>query len=291
MSVELGVLLAGISGFAFSLGDVSVRAASTKLTPKANLLISLLVGSPFGALMGLLSREALPSSAELIGLYSLAGLLNFVAGRFLFYLSIAWAGASTSSVVTSLAVPLGALFAWILLGETPRIGEIFGLIAVSSAVVLASFRPSGTALQGGSTKAGVAAGLGASVAFALSSVVVRVAGSLGGPPIWGMVIAYLTSIPFAIYVGVRDLKRGWDVRAAGIMSFAAVSTAAAQIAKYASLTLITVAESSIMIGLFPIYTTFLAYFILRRRAEERPGFQHVLAALIAAGGVAVTVLT
>ncbi|MCD6324339.1 MAG: EamA family transporter, partial [Desulfurococcales archaeon] len=122
MSAEVGLLLAGISGFAFSLGDVSVRAASTKLTPRANLLISLLIGTPFGALVASLSGQTFPSTPNLLMLYGLAGLLNFVAGRSLFYLSIAWAGASTSSVVTSLAVPLGAFFAWVVIGETPGVG-------------------------------------------------------------------------------------------------------------------------------------------------------------------------
>lgn len=286
---EVGVVLGFFSGLSFALGDVLVRAASTGLSPKANLVISLLVGTPAAAVAAIITGEALPAPRAAL-LYVLAGLLNFVVGRLLFYYSIAYAGAATSSVVTSMAIPMASLFAWALLGEEPSLGEVIGLASVTAAAVLASVRVSGEPLGGGSSRLGILAGLSAAVVFALSSPTVRAASSAGGAPLWGMSISYASAIPFALVIGWRDFAAGARVRAARFMVGAAVSTAVAQMLRYSALSVARVATVVIAIGMFPVHTVVLSALLLRRGYGERLGINHVAAAAMAVTGIACTAL-
>ncbi len=184
-TAEAGIALGFLSGLSFAIEDVLVRAASTGLSPRANLLISLLIGTPAAAAAALIAREGLPTP-QAAYLYVLAGFLNFVVGRHLFYYSIAYAGAATSSVVTSMAIPMASLFAWALLEEGSGAGEAIGLVSATAAAILASVRVSGEPLGGGSSRLGIVAGLSAAVAFAFSSSTVRTASAVGGSPLWGM---------------------------------------------------------------------------------------------------------
>ena len=284
---EAGVILGFFSGLSFALGDVLVRAASTGLSPRANLLISLLVGTPAAAAAAVIAREGLPS-IQATYLYVLAGLLNFVVGRLLFYYSIAYAGAATSSVVTSMAIPLASLFAWALLSEEPGVGEVIGLASVTAAAVLASVRVSGEPLGGGSSRLGVLAGLSAAVVFALSSPTVRAASAVGGAPLWGMSISYAAAIPFATALGWRDLVAGARLRQARFMVAAALSTAVAQMLRYSALSVARVATVVVAIGMFPVHTVILSALLLRRGYGERLGLNHVVAAALAVMGIAAT---
>lgn len=285
---ELGIVLGFFSGLSFAFGDVLVRAASAGLSPRANLLISLLVGTPMAAAAAIALGEPPPSAAASL-LYVLAGLLNFVVGRLLFYYSIAYAGAATSSVVTSLAIPLASLFAWGLLGEEPGLGEVLGLACVTAAAFLASFRASGEPFGGGSPGLGIAAGLSAAVVFALSSPTVRAASAAGGAPLWGMSISYAVAAPFAAVLGGRELVSAPGLRHARFMVVAAASTAVAQMLRYSALSVARVATVVIAIGMFPVHTVVLSS-ILLRGFRERVGITHLVAGALAAAGIAATYL-
>ncbi len=288
MSAEAGIALGLLSGLSFALGDVLVRAASRGLTPRANLLISLLIGTPVAAAAAAAAREALPSPPA-AALYVVAGLLNFVVGRLLFYYSIAYAGAATSSVVTSLAIPLASIFAWALLGEVPGRGEVLGLASVTAAAVLASVRVSGEPFGNGSPRLGVLAGLSAAAVFALTSPTVRAASYMGGAPLWGMSISYASATPFAAVLGWRELVTGGRGREAWVMAAAAASTAVAQMLRYSALSLARVATVVVAIGLFPVHTVTLSALLLRGRGE-RLGVNHAAAAVLAVAGIAATAL-
>jgi len=104
---EAGYLAAFGAGLLFGLSDSLVRAASRRLSPYVNLLISLLVGTPIlwlavpaigSTYMGLSALTA----------YIIAELLNFVAGRLLFYIAVANLGAATATVATSPVTALSA---------------------------------------------------------------------------------------------------------------------------------------------------------------------------------------
>jgi hypothetical protein len=78
----LGYALAFMAGVFFGASDTLVRAASVRLTPLQNLLVSLLVGTPILWSVALAMGSSVPSGRALL-LYILAGLLNFILGRLL----------------------------------------------------------------------------------------------------------------------------------------------------------------------------------------------------------------
>ncbi len=293
LSEDLGFLLALASGVFFAFGDVFVRLASVGLSPRVNQLISLIIGTPFITLLAL-SFSGLPSvTPEPLVLYVGAGLLTFALGRVLFFACIAFVGASTSSTIVTLTIPLAALWAWVLLGEVPSVGDLIGLGLVSAAAVLASREPSGEVLQGGSRLLGVAAGITATVTFSLSSSVVRVANSLSGDPLWGLVASYLAALPASLAYSMREFRRLNLPELSKYLRFmvaGTLSTSTAQALRYVALSVIPVASVAVMIGLFPVYVVFLSRVVLRGEGRERPKVVHGVAAVMAVAGVLSTVL-
>lgn len=283
----LGLGSAFASGLLFGASDVYVRLASTGLSPRKNLLISLLVGSPllWAAALALGGEPPVP---EALLAYAAAGLLNFGVGRLLFYLAIAYSGVATASVLTTPTIVVASLLAWALLGEplTPRLA--LGLLLVVGGVYLARARPSGEPLHGGSHLRGVVAGLASTLAFAGSSVLVRYAGgSLGGSPLYGAAISYTTAIPLALLLALRD-GGGWSPRHARAMVLGAALVALAQLSRYVALSILPVAVASVLIALFPVHTVVFAR-LMARELRERVGSVHALGALLGFAGVAVAI--
>jgi len=279
----IGLSLAFMAGLFFAASDVLVRYASSGLTPLTNLKISLLIGTP------LMAIASIPGGFKgltpyYIGVYALAGLLNFVAGRLLFYIAIRNAGATTASITTTPTVLISAILAWATLGEALTLYQIIGLILVFTSILATSIEPSGKPLGGGRQIYGVAAGLTASLIFSLSTILVRSAAGYGGAdPLAGATISYLTAliIIMAASPEIPRLRGSKHIRA---MVAAAVIVALAQMSRYSALSLAPVALASMLIGLFPLHTAVLAS-LASRHLEENIGVRHLLAAALAIIGV------
>ncbi|BEP18607.1 hypothetical protein PYJP_19590 [Pyrofollis japonicus] len=274
--------VAFLSGLLFGISDGLVRAASRTLSPHVNLLISLLVGTPLLWLAVLIRGvESLASSAILA--YVIAGLLNFVLGRLLFYMAVAALGAATATIVTSPVTAISALLAWPFLGEALSTLQLIGLVLFMAAIYLASSKPSGNPFQGLHHTKGVLAGISASLVFASSTLLVRYAAYNGGDPFEGTAISYTVAIPFAAILVHRRREYG---KLAGLgkehayMIMAAVCVALAQLSRYYSLTGLSVAKVVVLIGLFPLHTVLFVH-VLGKRVEEKPTIRHLLAAILA----------
>lgn len=283
----MGLASAFMSGLLFGVSDVYVRLASTGLSPRKNLLISLLVGSPL-LWAAALAFGGEPPSSEASLVYVAAGILNFGVGRLLFYLAIAYSGVATASVLTSPTIIVASLLAWALLGEplTPRLA--IALVLVVGGVYLARAKPSGEPLHGGTHLVGVLAGLSSTLAFAGSSVLVRYAGgSLGGSPMYGVAISYTSAIPLALPLALRD-GGGWSLRHVRAMALGAALVALAQLSRYVALSLLPVAVASVLIALFPVHTVVFAR-LMAREIRERVEGVHALGALLSFAGVAIAI--
>jgi len=276
------------AGFLFAVSDVLVRRASRGLSPRANTLVSLLVGTPLLALLALLLGESIPRGEALL-LYAAVGVLNFVVGRILFYTAVAGLGAASSAVIVSPVLLIAGFMAWLLLGEplTPRL--LAAALLVTLAIYLAVSRPSGRPLGGVSRRAAVAAGIAAPVVFAASSVMVRAAGLSSDSPVAGALVSYLAAFPFVAVLARREIPglaaaaRGGDALLYAAGAGAAVTLA--QASRYVSLDRLPVAEAVMLISLFPIHTVVLAALL----GEERVRRRHVAAAVLAFAGVALGV--
>ncbi len=289
----LGYAAAFNAGLLFAVSDVLVRVSSRRLPPRVMLAVSVIVGLPVLAAAAIASRAPPPGVRE-AALYAVAGLLNFVVGRLLFYYAVAGAGATTASIVTSPTVLLSAILAWAVLGEPLSPELLAGLAMVVAGVLLASVEPSGDPLQGVGSRLGVLAGAASSLVFASTSVIVRAAGLQGGHPAWGVTISYAAALPFVVALAaraagglIRVLPLGDPVfrAAAG----AAVAVALAQLSRYLSLHLLPVAYAVVLISLFPVHTAVLSM-ALSGRARENVRRRHVAGALLAFTGVAVALL-
>jgi drug/metabolite transporter (DMT)-like permease len=289
-SEVVGLVLAFTAGILFGAADVLIRAASVKLTPLANTLISLVVGTPMLWVAALvLSEVELELRAAL--LYALAGLANFVAGRLLLYTAISYAGAATAAVAASPTVVVASLMAWPLLGEELGAAEALGVCLVALAVYLASTKPSGEPLHGGTAAKGVALGLAASLLFAISTILVRQAsGYERASPLTGLAVSYTAALPVVASLAAKRRStvslRLWS-RYHAYAVLAAVTVTLAQLSRYGSLALTRVAEATVLMSLLPLHT--VAFSAILPGVRENPRLRHVVAAGLAVAGVALTV--
>ena len=105
-----GLGLAFSAGLFFGLSDTFVRAASVKLRPSQSLMVSLIVGTPILWLAVASNGELLIDRYATLSFIA-AGVLNFIVGRYLFYLTITYSGATTASITTSPVVVFSSIFA------------------------------------------------------------------------------------------------------------------------------------------------------------------------------------
>ena len=281
--------IAFITGFLFAVGDVLVRRASKGLTPRANTLVSLLVGTPLLVVLALALGEEAPRGTALV-LYAAVGILNFVVGRILFYTAVAGLGAASSAVIVSPVLLIASFMAWLFLGEPLTARLLTAAALVTLAIYLAVSKPSGRPLGGVSRKTAVAAGIAAPLVFAASSIIVRAAGLASDSPVAGAAVSYLAALPFVAVLARRDASSILEAvysnssRRAALLYAAAAGTAVtlAQASRYVSLDQLPVAEAVMLISLFPIHTVALAALL----GEEKVKPRHIAAAVLAFTGVA-----
>ena len=293
VSPELvGYTAAFLAGLFFALSDVLVRVSTVRLRPQVMLAISLVVGTPLLATAALIKGEPLPPPRETL-LFLVAGLLNFVVGRLLFYYAVAGVGATTASIITSPTIILAAIMAWAFLGEplTPR--TLAGLGLVLAGIILASYKPSGQPLQGVGARKGILAGAASSLVFASTSVLVREAGASSASPTWGATISYAVAIPFALLLAARaagSLRSAIPVRdpVFRVAAAAAAVVAMAQLSRYTSLSILPVAQAVILISLFPIHTAVISS-LLSGEARERIGVRHLAGGILSFSGILLAV--
>lgn len=285
-------LAAFASGFLFGVSDVFVRIAMEEYRAGHMLLVSLAVGSPLLWLAAYAAGDGIPEPWPL-SLYAIAGILNFVVGRLLFYLAVASVGVSSASVLTSPSVVLSGILAWALLGETLRLQDILGLSLVAASIIMTSRKPSGTPLHGSNRLLGVAAGLASSLTFAASAVAVRVAGLGSGSPLAGAAVSYTAALPLAVLVAVKSPEGLGGVLKASRKSKVAATVAAAvvavsQLLRYTALSMAPIAKAVVLISLYPLHATALAHLALQNHGERvRP--VHMASALVASAGTAMVV--
>ena len=282
-----GLLMALAAGFLFGANDVLVRLAALGYRKEYVQLMSLVVGTPLLLLAGLAMGERFPRGGEAL-VYALVGVLHFVVGRHLMYTAILGLGASAAAASTAPTVVLSALLGWIFLGERVSLLVGIALVLAFSSVLLAALRPSGTEMQGVGKKIGVLAGLGASLVFASTAVLIRSANLSGGSPVLGAGISYATALavfaPLAVALGgIRDVPGGRTPHGAlallGLLSSAVVVTVA-QLLRYLALNMVPVAQVSLLISLFPLHAILVSR-VIGGHAGESIGSSQVLAGVFA----------
>ena len=281
----VGYLLAYAAGWLFAVSDVLVRGASRGLSPRDNLLLSLIYGTPLLALLSLALGES-TMSLEGIAVYSAIGALHFYLGRLLFYTAVASLGSASAAIIVSPSPIIASILAVVLIGEPLTLWQFLGLTLVAIGVYIAAAEPTGKPL-GGSKAAGAIAGVGSTLIFSFTMVAVRWASGEYGSPLLGATASYTAALAIvSLTHRLNPTREAWSrVKYAAL---AGIAVALAQASRYTALSLIPVAEAAALISLFPVNTVIAAS--LAPWTEERIRGKHVLAAALAVAGAIATIL-
>lgn len=139
LSGDALIVLAG--AVIWSIGTVSVaRGVRDRADPLALAAWQMLLGG--GVLIGLgLAAEGVPApDGEALALALLTALIGAALPLGLFYLALARAPAGEVSAWFFLVPVIGVLSAWALLGETPGVGLVVGLITICAGLWLVMAR-------------------------------------------------------------------------------------------------------------------------------------------------------
>ena len=137
----LGVVLAILSSFSFSLNGVMSRRGLAVASASAGAFVTVIIGVPmflFAALVtGQLFRAGDVSGLGFL-LLSTAGILHFGLGRYFNYRSMAAIGATRTGPIQSFTAPYAILVAYLLLDEgvTLLMGVGIVLVLVGPAVMV-----------------------------------------------------------------------------------------------------------------------------------------------------------
>jgi len=283
----VGYILAFLAGIFFAFSDVLTRVASGGVDRKVIVAISLLVGTPMLWFTGMAIGEVFPST-KIALVFAIVGLIHFGVARYLFYTAIAGMGASAAAITTSPTLLFASFLAWVFLGESLSLFDILGAIFVTIAVFLVGYNPSGKPLQGTNKIIGLLAGLSSSLLFAVSTTIVRFATTESASPTLGAAISYTTAlVPYLILLlrQKRMIKESVKKRWYIIVSIlSGIIVTLAQLTRYQALYRIHVAETQIMISLFPFHTLLIA-FLLKKETKESIRPIHFVAAILAITGM------
>jgi drug/metabolite transporter (DMT)-like permease len=126
----------------WTITALAFESASNKVGSLPVNLIRLVFGFVFLSLLNLVIRGRLfPTDASVHNWIwlSFSGLIGFVLGDLFLFKSYTIIGAWFAMLIMTLAPPLAALFAWILLGETMNVRSLSGMILTLIGITLALF--------------------------------------------------------------------------------------------------------------------------------------------------------
>jgi drug/metabolite transporter (DMT)-like permease len=139
-----GEFAALLVAFFWSITALSFEAASKKVGSLPVNIIRLVIGLVFLSAMNLMSRGLLlPTDASLHNWIwlSVSGLIGFVIGDFLLFKSFTVIGSWLAMLIMTLAPPMAAVFAWILLDERLSMLSLAGIVITLAGIIVAIFRP------------------------------------------------------------------------------------------------------------------------------------------------------
>jgi drug/metabolite transporter (DMT)-like permease len=266
---------------------VLVTLASAEAVPTVFYRCGLALPA-LGVLAVAEQRRRGPRSVRRRGYAFLAGIFLAV-DLVLFNHTITDAGASVSTVIGSLYVPIVAVLAWAVLRERPTRRYLLTLPVVMIGIVLASgiVGGSGTGLRPG---AGLAYGAAANVAYACYLLILRQAAGdtrhVAGQVFDATAGATAGTLLFGLAFGGLQLAVPWHALG-WLLLLAVVVQTAGWLLITSSLPRLPAALSSMLLLLQPALAMVLAAIIL----GQRPTSVQLIGAAIACGGVVAAAVT
>jgi drug/metabolite transporter (DMT)-like permease len=129
----LGVLIALLSAFSFSLSDVTVRRGVTRAPVAYGAIVTVLMGVPLFLVACTVTGQIFEVgelSALSYVLLGSAGVIHYVVGRYFNYAAIQAIGAARTGPIHTLGLPYSVVIAFLFLDEGITSGMVAGIVLI-----------------------------------------------------------------------------------------------------------------------------------------------------------------
>jgi len=291
----LGSLLAIFSAIFFALTMVFIRRGVVKV-PDASLgiLISVPMAVPLYFLILLFSgriQHIFAFSWQAYIWLSLAGILHFVVGRSLNYRMVQLVGANLAGILRRANILVSFVIGIFWLGEPLSGPLVAGVLLIVMGITLPGmsrrmFRDAEGRFSGIPAKA-FALGLGCSAAFGISPIFIKLGLEGSQSPVAGAFISFLAASA-VLSASMAHPSRRMSIAhltggAAMLFLAAGLSSAAANLLRFAALKLSPASAAVPLISISPIFLLFFS-FVFNRRLEIFNRFVIMGTVMVVIGG-------
>lgn len=270
--METGLIIALLSSVTFAGNIIFARRVSYQTGESfTSVLFSIFTGVPVFAIAIFFTGgwgELWSASGLAIGLFALAGILHFVVGRQLGYISIRLIGANRGGAILKTQMLYSVILGVTFLDEPVTIFLVLGVLGIATGVALVSVE------KGEETSRirarGVLAGFVAALFWGITGVLVKFGFRELASPYVAIFISHVAaSLAISGFLlGRRQRKQVARLHRAflpGIIGVA-LTASVAQLFRYVALTFSPVSVVTPVIGTNVIFVLFLS-FILNRKME------------------------
>ncbi|MFC1861088.1 DMT family transporter [Chloroflexota bacterium] len=270
--METGLILALLSSITFAGNVIFARRVSYNTGESfTSVLFSIFSGVPIFAVA--LSAtggwgELWTASGLAIGLFALAGIIHFVVGRQLSYISFRLIGANRGGAIVKTQMLYSVIFGIIFLHEPVSLSLILGVFGIAIGVTLVSIEKGEEA---GKVRArGVLAAFTGAVCWGISGVIVKYGFmEIASPYVAAFVAHVAASLSIATFLlGKKQRKHVSAFNRTAVLGIIGVSLSAsiAQLFRYVALSFSPVSVVIPIIGTNVVFILFLS-FIFNRQIE------------------------
>lgn len=309
----LGAAFALLSAVAFSCNAVLVRRGVVSVSPSQATFITVVVGVPLFLVAAVVSGQVFRVD-ELAGsgyaYLAAGGVINFVIGRHLNYLSIEALGAARAAPFQSLTLPYSAVIALLFLGEEVSLAMAAGVTLVMVGPLIMVERrirqpalavtPGGDATTTGEAPfvprqaEGYLTATLAAVAYGTSPILFRAAlEDASGFSMLGGLVSYVAAtvvmLALLLLPGRRDQLKALQPATMRLFFGASFSVFVAQMLRFLALSLAPVAVVLSLERMNSVFTLVLSYRL--NRALELITLRVVIGILTSLAGALVLVAT
>jgi len=275
----IGLILALLSGFSFSLSNIFIRKGVHRSGEAFSLIpIFAFLGTVFFGIPLLISGEVeqLASLSWLgVGVLAGAGILHFILGRISAYTGIRLIGANRTVPIVTCSILIAALLGIFLLGEPLTVSLVLAVLLVVGGIILISTRGNSKTEQSGMPRGflvkGILAALGGAICWGISPTLVKVGLKEVDSPLVATFVSYAASsvvIGFSLFSPRNSEKLRRLTRPAIIpIIIAAVAVSVAQILRYWALNYSHVSLVEPLIGSMNSLFIFPLSFLINRQIE------------------------
>jgi len=284
-----GVLMGFSSAFFFTLNTVITRRGVYTGHVFEAVAYATLFGIPMFLLAAVVMGEVealLNPDPLFIAIFSSAGVLHFILGRYMYYKAIQLSGATSATPIVTLTQVSAIAIAILILGEDVGLLKGLGILVSTLGVILLAY----THLENVTYLKGVVIGLSSTLIFAISTNLVRY-GVVNYPyPYAGLFISYLSSLPtLASFYIHKERIREMDRATLKYLVYSGLTVNLGQLFRYLSLVFIGVTVLSPIFSTMPIQVLILSHLFNRKYEEITSSV--ILSNIIITLGVSLVVLS